>query len=502
MINLKQYGLLRRKYAQTQNMSITAKHAGVDRKTARKYVQTQVPPDQLQKPHHWRTRPDSLAQVWPLADQMLRDAPELEAKALFEHFLEQPQYELQPSQLRTFQRRVNHWRATQGPDKEVFFPQRHCPGELMQLDWTHAKELGVTILGQPLDHLLCHCVLTHSNWEWVKRCQSESFLSLVSGLQTALGQLGKKPRHLGTDHSSAATHEISGPSGPRAYNPDYLDLCEHYGLSPVTINVACPHEQGDVESQNGHLKRRIKQHLLLRGSRDFDQEEDYDQFLEVVLEKANKPRLERLAEDLAVMAPLPPTALAEYREVDVRVSKHSTIRVKKIAYSVPARLIDQRLRVEVHESVLKLYLGRAPILELPRSRGDRGARINFRDLVGPLLRKPGAFLNYQHREQLYPTVAYRAAFDRLVQDHGQQPGVIEYLHLLKLAVDHTVEKVEAAMAAWMARSGKWSAVQVRASVVPPEVRVPPVAELAPNLESYDQLLGCHKGLEEEVAHVN
>lgn len=500
MINLKQYGLLRRKYAQSHNMSLSAKHAGVDRKTARKYVQTQIPPDQLQKPHTWRTRPDPLAGVWPQAQRMLHDAPELEAKGLFQYLLEKPDSELQPHQLRTFQRRVNHWRGTHGPDKEVYFPQQHCPGELMELDWTHAKELEVTIAGRPLDHLLCHCVLTHSNWQWVKRCQSESFLSLVSGLQAALGRLGKKPRHLGTDHSSAATHEIEGSNGPRSYNTEYLDLCEHYGISPVTINVACPHEHGDVESQNGHLKRRLKQHLLLRGSRDFDREEDYDRFLEEVMEKANRPRLSRLAEDLAAMDPLPASRLAEYREVDVRVSRQSTIRVKHITYSVPSRLIGQRLRVQVHESVLKLFLGREPILELARATGDRGAVINWRDLVGPLLRKPGAFLNYQHREQLYPTVGYRAAFDRLVQDHGPRQGVIEYLHVLKLAIDHTLEKVEAALGGWMAAGRKWGAAELRATLTPAESPAERVAELAPSLESYDQLLGGRPECQ-EVAYV-
>jgi len=500
MINQKQHGLVLKKYAQTQNMSLSAKHAGVDRNTARKYVRTQAPPDQLQKPHTWRTRPDPLAQVWPMAEQMLGDAPELEAKALLEHFLEQPENGLKPGHLRTFQRRINHWRATQGPEKEVYFPQRHSPGELLQLDWTHAEELGVTIAGQPLDHLLCHCVLTYSNWQWAKRCQSESFLSLVSGLQATLGRLGRKPRHLGTDNSSAATHQIG--TGTRAFNPDYLALCEHYELSPVTINIACPHEQGDVESQNGHLKRRLKQHLLLRGSQDFAQEEDYDQFLEWVMEKANKPRLSRLAQELAVMDRLPCSGLAEYREVDVRVSGYSTIRVSKMTYSVPSRLIGQRLRVQVHESVLKLYLGRQRLLELPRARGDRGAVINFRDMVGPLLRKPGAFLNYQHREQLYPRVAYRGAYDRLVRDHGQRPGVIEYLHLLKLAIEHGVEQVEATMAPWMAGSRKWCAAQVRASLAPTEVMVPPVAELTPDLEDYDQLLSFQEDSLQEVAYVD
>lgn len=498
MITLKQYGRLLREFARTQNMSISALKAGVDRKTARKYVRSQQSPDQLQKPRRWRTRFDPVAKVWPQAEQMLTDAPELEGKALFEFFLGRADSGLEDQHLRTFQRRIQCWRALHGPEKEVFFSQRQTPGMSLQLDWTNADELEVTIGGVPLEHLLCHSVLPYSNWEWATRCQSESFLSLVHGLQASLGQLGRKPLYLGTDHSSAATHEISPGSGERAFNPDYLDLCEHYGLSPVTINVACPHEHGDVESQNGHLKRRIKQHLLLRGSRDFESEEAYDQFLAEVMNGANRPRQTRLAEELAVMSPLPPTRLAEYQEVRAWVGQHSTIRVKKVTYSVPSRLIGQYLRVEVHESVLRLFLGRESVLELRRSRG-REAVIDFRDVVGPLLRKPGAFAQYQHREQLYPTVVYRSAFDRLVQDHGQRPGIIEYLHLLKVAADHTVPAVEQALAPKLASDNKWWAADVRVALTPRPVAVPCVAALSPDLHSYDELLSAASA--EEVAYV-
>src|SRR5664279_1956103 len=138
-----------------------------------------------------RTRPDPLDKIWDEVVTMLQDAPELEAKTLFEYFLARPDSGLEEAHLRTFYRRARHWRATQGPEREVFFAQERKPGELMQLDWTYARELRVTIQGQELDHLLCHCVLPYSNWEWATRCISECFLSLVAGLQAALGQLGK-----------------------------------------------------------------------------------------------------------------------------------------------------------------------------------------------------------------------------------------------------------------------------------------------------------------------
>ncbi len=496
MITQQQYKRLMSEYEKTGSISFSAMKADMDRVTARKYIQAGKCPAELQAKHTWRTRPDPLEKIWPEVVQMLQDASELEAKTLFEHFLARLDSGLEESHLRTFFRRVRHWRATQGPEQEVFFAQERKPGQLMQLDWTYARELRVTIQGQALDHLFCHCVLPYSDWQWATRCISESFLSLVSGLQAALAQLGKCPECLGTDNTSAATHELEQmPGRPRGYNADYLELCTHYDLTPVTINLNCPHEHGDVESLNRHLKRRLEQHLILRGSRDFASLEAYDQFVQGVLKAANAKRQKRLAEELEVMRPLPVGRLAEYREYEPVVSSQSLIRVNKHTYSVPSRLIGHTLRVEQHEAELKVYLGREFLFCLPRLRGDRGALVDFRHVITPLLRKPGAFIHYRHREALYPSAVYRAAYDRLVADHGERPGVIEYLHLLKLAAEETVEKVEAVLVEQLTRPGKWRAVQVREQLAPVARKVIELAGLTPSLQAYDTLL------EGEVAHV-
>lgn len=496
MITNQQYKRLMSEYEKTGKLVVSAMKADVDRETARKYLKAGQPPAQLQAKHTWRTRADPLDKVWDAAASMLQDAPELEAKTVFEYFLARPDSGLDESHLRSFYRRVRHWRATEGPEREVFFAQEHKPGELMQLDWTYAKELRVSIQGDELDHLFCQCVLPYSNWQWATRCISESFLSLVGGFQAAMGQLGKCPPCLGTDNTSAATHELTQvPGRPRGYNPEYLELCSHYDLTPLTINVGCPNEHGDVESSNRHLKRRLDQHLILRGSRDFASLEDYDRFVEGVLRAANAKRRKRLAEELACLRPLPAGRLAEYREYAPGVSSQSLIRVKRNTYSVPSRLIGHTLRVELHEAQLKVYLARDFLFCLPRLRGDRGALVDFRHVITPLLRKPGAFINYRHREALYPTPVFRGAFDRLVADHGERPGVIEYLHVLKLAAEETVEKVEPLLKAQLERSGKWRATQVRDQVAPVARKVIELSGLTPSLHAYDALL------ETEVAHV-
>ena len=489
MITKQQYKRLMSEYKKTGKIVVSALKADVDPHTAHKYIKAGKSPAELQAKHTWRTRPDPLGKVWAEVTQMLRDAPELEAKALFEYFLARPDSGLEESHGRTFSRRVRQWRATHGPEPEVFFAQERHPGQLLQLDWTHAQELLVTIQGEALDHLFCHCVLPYSNWEWATRCISESFLSLVSGLQGALAQLGKSPEHLGTDNSSAATHELESiPGRPRGFNSDYLELCTHYDLTPLTINVGCPHEQGEVESQNRHLKRRLAQHLILRGSRDFASLGDYDRFVAGVLQAANGKRQKRLAQELACMRPLPAGRLAEYKEYAPVVSPQSLIRIKRCTYSVPSRLIGHTLRVELHEAQLKVYLGREFLFDLPRLRGKQSAWVDFRHIITPLLRKPGAFIHYRHREALYSSAVFRAAYDRLVADHGERPGVIEYLHVLKLAAEETVEKVEPVLQGHLAQPGKWRANQVREPLAPGVRKVIELAGLTPSLTAYETLL--------------
>ena len=497
MITKQQYRRLMNEYQETGNVSVSAMKAGMSRPTARKYLEAGRAPQELQAKHTWRTRPDPLAEIWPKAEAMLAEAPDLEAKALFEYLRERTPQSVKEPHLRTFQRRVKLWRLRQGPDKEVFFPQDWEPGRALQLDWTRAGELAVTLGGVPYEHLLCHAVLPCSNWEWATCCRSESLLSLREGLQESLHRLGRSPKELRMDNSSAATHRI-GAGAERDFNPEFLSLCEHYGLVPKTIGIGRPNENGDVESSNGHLKRRLRQHLLLRGSRDFETEGAYKTFLAGVLQASNGGRQEKLVEELAVMKPLPPTRLSEYDEVYCRVSSASAIRVKKVGYSVPARLIGQEVKVEVYETQLKLYSGRELLLSLPRRHGDRGLVLDYRHVIDHLLRKPGAFECYRYREQLFPGDMFRPAYDYLVAQRGQRRGVVEYLQLLKLASEVRPGEVELMLIDFLSPPGTpWSVEQIRRALLPSARMEVKLAELQPECGSYDALLSSSQ----EVAHV-
>ena len=182
----------------------------MDRKTARKYLDEGKLPSETKQERSYRTRPDPFDEDWSWVEEQLALEPRLEAKTLFEELGRLHPGRYQEGQLRTLQRRVRKWRAAHGPEREVFFPQDHRPGELSQMDFTHATELEVTIGGEDFAHLLCNFVLVFSNWQWVTVCLSESYLALKHGFQDAVMRLGHVPLRNQTDNSTSATNQQPG----------------------------------------------------------------------------------------------------------------------------------------------------------------------------------------------------------------------------------------------------------------------------------------------------
>ena len=303
------------------------------RRTVRKYERLGKLPSELRRPRDYRTRRDPFEEHWPEAEAMLEDLPEVEAKILFEWLCEQHPGKYQEGQLRTFQRRVSTWRALNG-SKLLTLEQVHQPGEVIQTDGTWMNELGITLDGQPFPHMLIHSVLPYSNWEWGRVAQSESLLAIRLGLQSALVKLGYIPKIHQTDNTTAATHKL-GPKAQgknlheRGFNEEYLQLLAHYGIEPRTIHIGNPNENGDIESSNGAFKRAVKQHLLLRGSRNFESLEAYEAFLWQIMEKRNALRSERLAEEMAVMRPLEVKPWPQMRELRPRVNRAGIVRVHR-----------------------------------------------------------------------------------------------------------------------------------------------------------------------------
>jgi hypothetical protein len=460
------------------------------RKTVAKYERLGKLPSEMKQPRRHRTRQDPFKADWSTAEHMLEEAPTLEAKALFEWLCEQYPGRYQPGQLRTFQRRVSVWRALH-QEKVAILEQVHRPGEAMQTDGTWLSDLGVTIQGEPFEHILIHSVLPYSNWEWGRIAQSESLAALHLGLQSALLKLGCVPAYHQTDNSSAATYWPGAKTetdARREYTDGYLHVLGHYGLKPRKTHLSSPQEDGDVESSHGGLKRAIEQHLLLRGSRDFESVEAYEAFLFGVMERRNRGRQERLAEELAVMKPLAATALATSSQVRVRVSRGSLIRVEKNVYSVPTSLIGCQVTVKIHEWHLEVYYQRHLVETLPRLIGEKKHRVNYRHVIDSLLRKPGGFRDYRYRDDLFPSLIFRQAWERLNQWQSPRKADLAYLRILMLAARTMESDVAWALEQLLGPTEPWNETDVERLLEPEPIEVPSLSCGEVELEQYDRLL--------------
>jgi transposase len=460
--------------------------AGMDPKTARRYLRAGRGPKDLNTAHAWRTRPDPLEAIWPDAVRMLENIPEVEAKALFEHLIGAAPCGVAAGTLRTFQRRVACWRRRHGPPREVCFAQVHQPAQWLQFDWTHASELEVTIAGVPYPHLLAHAVLPYSNWEWAVPCQSESVLSLKAGLQEAFWRLGGVTVGVQTDQSSTATHQLQRGKAARGFNAEYLALCTHLGVQPRTIAVKCPNQNGDVESAQGHLKRRLKQHLLLRGSRDFADAAAYADFVAKICTGINALRTAKLAEEVQRLRPLPPTRFPQAEDIPVRVSCYSTARVKGCAYSLPSRLIGAMVAAHVSQAEVEFRHDGETVATYPRSHGQQ-PRIDYRHVIDSLVQKPGAFATYLYREELFPRPVFRQAYDRLLALDAQRAST-HYLEVLQLAARLGEDRVADALGGLLRQGEPPLAALLKPSLEAAQpVRPAEMAAFVPDLHAYDAL---------------
>jgi hypothetical protein len=490
MITPAQHRILVKEYQNTGGViSHAAMKANMHRGTAARYLKANAGPEDLKKERGartYRTRPDPLKDIMPEAARYLEAAPEIEAKGLLAH-LKIAKPELAESvALRTFQRGVKVWRALNGPPKEVYFPQAHEPGRAAQFDWKRAGELGVTIAGEAFDHLLGHFVLPYSNWQRATVCFSESFVSLKTGVQAGYWSLGGMTPDLWTDNSSTATHQIKRGEEERTFNDAYAAFCRHLKVDPRTTNLACPNEQGDVESAHRHLIRRIKTHLSIRGSSDFPDQAAYQAFIDQVCAGANSLRTAKVAEEIARLQPLPALRYPETEQIGVSVTSGATVRLKQQTYSVPSKLIGLKLDAHLSENQIRFTYEGHEVCQLPRMQGAK-PQIDYRHVITWLVRKPGAFRGYIYREEMFPTVVFRQTYDRLCAAEDRSADA-RYLQLLELAANQGESEVADLLGACL-RAGEVPRPElIEASLQTARPAPSDVAPFVPDLKTYDSLL--------------
>ena len=419
------------------SQEVAAAKAGISVRSGRRIEQTGGA--RAKQDRDWRTREDPLEAVWSTELVLLLERePSLTGTTLLDYLEEHYPEHYDQRVLRTLQRRVKQWKALHGPDREVIFRQQAVMSQQGFSDFTHPDN-AITIQGKPFPHLLYQFRLAYSGWRSATVVQGgESYAALACGLQRALKQAGGSPLEHRTDSLSAARNNRQN-----VWTDDYTKLCEHYGMRPTRNNPGQSHENGVVECANGSLKQRLSQQLKLRGHADFASVNAYQTFIDKVVEKLNRRTRSRFAEEQLSLQPLPEDDVADYRTLNIKVTRSSTIEVKRVVYTVPSRLIGERVQVRLHHDQLALYVGQQLALTLPRvylKRGEQRARsVNYRHVIRSLASKPQAFRYSQLRDDLLPDDNYRELW-HLADQHLEPREACKWIvTVLRLAFEYDDE---------------------------------------------------------------
>jgi hypothetical protein len=278
----------------------------------------------------------------------------------------------------------------------------------------------------------------------------------------------------------------------------YDALCAHYGMDPTRNNRGVAHENGSIESSHGHLKKAVKDALLMRGATDFEDLSGYRRFIDEIVSRKNATNGKRIEAERLTLQSLPGQRTCDYEETIVTITSSGGFTLRKVFYTVPSRLIGHRLRVRLYDDRLDLFVGGTALMTLTRGRsattGKHAHVVDYRHVIHALRRKPMALLNLVYRDQLFPRDAYRRTFERLLEKLPEKSACRIMVDLLALAHDRGCEaELASVLAGDLAANQLPDMVAMRERFAPDPAALPEVVVYLAPLSSYEALLSDDEG---------
>jgi transposase len=337
MVRVEQWAEIRRLYY-VKRLSIKeiARRTGRDRNTVRKALRSGEPPRYRRRP-----RPSKLDPFRQEIHRLLREEPRLPGKRLRE-LLEEQGYaggktilddylrELRPlfAPSRTFQRTV------------------YRPGELCQFDlWQPGKAIPVGSGQSRRGYVVVGC-LPYSRAGAGTLVFSKEAPDLLYGIGACLSKLGALPETLVWDREGALHAGAGRPT------PPFAAFCGQLRLGWYFLDPGDAEAKGAVERLQGFMETSFEPGRSFANELDF--QEQLDRWF---AERANlrfhrtlrcRP-LDRLAEELSVMRPLPELLPDVDRRLVTRITPDPYVRVDTNDYSLDPRLLGRRVELKISQ---------------------------------------------------------------------------------------------------------------------------------------------------------
>lgn len=433
-----------RRDARVEGLSIRqlARKHGVHRRTVRQALASAFPPPR--KPAA-RSSP-KLDPFKALVDGWLRedlDAPRKQrhtARRVHARLVEERSVVVSYSTVRDYvARRRPEIAAEAGRTvAEVFVPQTHEPGAEAEVDFA---DLWVILRGIKTKVFLFTLRLSYSGKSVHRAFATQGQEAFLEGHAYALAELGGVPvRHIRYDNLKAAVSRVLQGRG-REESDRWVAFRSHYGFDAFYCQpgIKGAHEKGGVEGEGGRFRRTHCVPMPV-----VDSIAELNDLLAAADAKDDRrrvgTRLTTIADDFAferrLLGSLPVEEFPTWLTLTPRVDRHARINVRSVQYSVPARLIGRRVRVELSATELRIHDGRVHVATHERSTARGGQVLDLDHYLEVLAHKPGALPGATALSQARARGAFTPAHDAFWaaarKAHGDAAGTRELIDILLL----------------------------------------------------------------------
>ena len=243
-----------------------------------------------------------------------------------------------------------------------------APGRQMQVDF---GEKQVRIGGQVVRVYLLVAVLSYSRRIYVKAFLNQRGDDWREGIAAAFMHFGGVPLDVLSDNAKPLVLENDRKAGTVRFHPAYKEFCRDWDVQPRACGPYRARTKGKSESGVKFVKRNA-----LAG-RDFDAFASLETHLNGWMLEADqrihgttheKPceRFER--DEKAALRPLPLRPLPRrHQRLPRRVANDALVDVDTVRYSVPHRLVRERVEVQLGDEQVHIFHGSTLVASHRRS---------------------------------------------------------------------------------------------------------------------------------------
>jgi transposase len=338
VVGVEQWAEIRRLYF-VKRLSIKeiVRRTGHGRNTIRRALRSGEPPRYRRPP-----RPSKLDPFREEVHRLLRSDPRLPGKRLRE-LLEEQGYAGSKTILDDYLREV---RPLFLPRPRTFQRSSYRPGALCQFDlWEPSREIPVGS-GQTRRGSVVIACLPYSRAGAGTLVFSKQAPDLLYGIGRCLVRLGALPGTLVWDREGALHAGGGRPSEP------FAAFCGQLGIGWRILEANDPQSKGVVERLQGYAETSFEPGRSFANELDFQAQLDrwFDERANVRFHRTLRCRpIDRLADELTVMQPLPVRMPDVDRRLVTRIAPDPYVRVDSNDYSLDPRLLGRRVELRISQ---------------------------------------------------------------------------------------------------------------------------------------------------------